>query len=63
MGQFDEVSMSFITGATLEHINGGADGTTLDCDCATVGKDVGLLGEYGGVLLGALDGNCTGLLL
>ena len=45
MGQFDEVSMSFITGATLEHINGGADGTTLDCDCATVGKDVGLLGE------------------
>jgi hypothetical protein len=45
MGQFNEVSISFITGATLEHNNGGADGTTLDCDCATVGKDVGLLGE------------------
>ena len=44
MGQFDEVSLSFLTGATLEHTNGGTDGTALDCDCA-VGKDVGLLGE------------------
>ena len=44
MGQFDEVSLSFLTGVTLEHTNGGTDGTTLDCDCA-VGKDVGLLGE------------------
>ena len=44
MGQFDEVSLSFLTGATLEHTNGGTDGTTLDCDCA-VGKDVELLGE------------------
>ena len=45
MGQFDEVSLSFITGATLEYTNGGADRTTLDRECATVGKDIGLLGE------------------